>query len=217
MSHLSYLLEDGSVETSTLLRKGILLEYATIAWGLAGATATLVAGIAVDSIALIGFGLAAVLGAVSAGLIVWQLRHPFLGRSRAHEHAVYERRALFVAGVSFFLLSLYVLSESGSRLYYGEKTEAGIAGLILAVVLLLVAAVLAVMKSRTAKVLESRVARAGASMTLSSVYLSLILLLGFVLHLWHKWWWADPVAALLMIPGIAWGGWEAVNQSKESA
>lgn len=204
------------MDTATLLRKGILLEYATVCWGLAGAAIALVAGIAADSIALIGFGLAAVLGAVCAGLIVWQLRHPFRGQSRAHEHAVYERKALFVSGVTFFLLALYVLSESGSRLYYGERPEAGVAGLILAVVFLPAATMLAIMKSRTAKALESRAARAGASMTVSSVYLSLVLLLGFVLHLWHEWWWADPVTALLMIPGIARGGWEAVEQSKGS-
>ncbi len=204
------------VDTSALLKKGILLESATAGWSLFSAAAALAAGIAADSIVLTCFGLDAVLTAVFAGLIVLQLRSPFHGQVRAHEYAVYERRALFVTGVSFFLLALYVLSEAGSRFYYDEKPETSITGLILAVLFVVVATTLAVMKFRTAKDLETAPARAGASMTVYSIYLSLVVLLGLVLRLLYGWWWADPAAALLMIPVIARRGWEAVEQSKVS-
>lgn len=204
------------MDTQSDLRRSLLQEYATIGASLLGAAAALAVGTAADSIAMTGFGLDAVLRAVFAGLIVWQLRHPFSGQARAHEYAVYERRALFVTGVSFFLLALYVLNESGSRLFYGQRPEKGISGLVLSVLLSVSAFTLTVMKSRMVKALEGRTIRASVSMTASSAYLSLVLLLGVSLNLGQEWWWADPAAALLMVPALVRSGWEAVEQSKGS-
>ena len=42
-------------------------------------------------------------------------------------------------------------------------------------------------------------------------YLSAILLGGLALNAWQGWWWADPVAALVMVPIILREGLEALR------
>jgi divalent metal cation (Fe/Co/Zn/Cd) transporter len=127
-----------------------------------------------------------------------------------------ERKVLFTVGVAFFLLALYIMNESGSRLYYGEKPETSTIGLVLSVLSLVGMPILAVMKFRTARGLEIRALRIDAQETAVCTYLALTLFLGMSLNLWFGWWWADSVAALLMLPLIVREGWEAVEASKRA-
>jgi len=125
-----------------------------------------------------------------------------------------ERRALFVVGVSFFLLSLYIINESGSKLYYKEKSDESLFGLVLSMLSFIAIPVFAFMKLSAAKALESRALRADAIKTAVFILLPVLLFLGLGLRAWLGWWWADPVAALLMVPLIVREGWEAVEESK---
>lgn len=199
---------------TTFFRKAAYLEYATIGWGLAAAMTAVVAGIAAGSIALLSFGLGSVLMAVSPGLVAWRIFQELRGRTIGEDHMLLERKVLFVVGVVFFLLALYLLNESGSRLYYREKPEASAVGFIVASLSLVALPTLAVMKFRTARALEHAALRADVMETVFGAYLALMLFLGLGFPAWAGWWWADSAAALLMLPILAREGWDAIEVSK---
>lgn len=195
-----------------LLRRGLQLEYLTIGWNSLEAIVAIGAGILAGSIALVGFGLDSIIEVVSGAILFWRLRTELGGAdSDASERA--ERRALLFVGLSFFALGAYILYESGKKLWLREQPEESVVGLGLAVLSLVVMPALAFGKHRTAKRLGSRALAADAKETAICSYLSLTLLLGLGLNAWLGWWWADPVAALAMLPLLIHEGKEAVEEA----
>ena len=202
-------------ERTDLLKKGVKLQYISIGLNLIGALVAGVTGIATGSIALITFGVDSIIGPVLAGMMLRRLRLELQGQESKETYTGMERKILFAVGVSFFLLALYSMNESGSRLYYREKPETSVAGLILSGLLLIGMPVLAFMKFRMVRGLESRILRIDAWVTAVYAYLALVLFLGLGLNAWFGWWWVDTVSALLMLPLIVREGWEAVEVSKK--
>ena len=202
-------------ERTDLLEKGVKLEFITISLNLIGALVAGVIGIATGSIALITFGLGGIIGTVLTGMLLLRLRLELKGQKSAETYTGMEQKILFAVGVSFFLLALYSMNESGSRLYYHEMPETSVAGLVISGLLLIGMPVSAVMKYRMVRSLESRVLRIDAWVTAVSACLALILFLGLGLHVFFGWWWVDAVSALLMLPLIVREGWEAVEVSKK--
>lgn len=199
---------------AALVKRGLYLEYAAVGWNVVGAVVAVGAGIVAGSIALIGFGLDGIIETVSAVMLLWRLRLEFEGQKTKEDYSTAERRALFVVGIAFFLLALYILNEAGSRFYYKEKPEVSVIGLALSALSLIIRPALAVLKFRTAQLLESRAMKTGVVETALNEYLAFALFLGMGLHVWRGWWWADPVAALIMIPFIVREGWHAIEESK---
>ncbi len=202
-------------ERTDLLKRCVKLQYLAIILNLAGALGAGAIGITTRSIALITFGLTSIIVPVLTGMLLRRLRLELRGQKGKETYSGMERKILFATGVSFFLLALYSMNESGSRLYYRDNPEASIAGLILSGLLLIGMPISAVMKFRMVRSLESRVLRIDAWVTAVCAYLALILFLGLGLHVWFGWWWVDTVSALLMLPLIVRGGWEAVEVSKK--
>ncbi len=204
-------------DKTAFLKKGVRLEYLTIVWSMIGALVAGVTGIRTGSIVLIAFGLVSMIGLVMAGMLLVRLRNELQGQKSKEAYTRTERMVLFIVGVAFFLLALYIMNESGSRLYYREKPETSTVGLVLSVLSLAGMPILAVMKFSTAQGLESRAFRIDARETAVCAYLALTLFLGMSLHAWLGWWWADSVAALLMLPVIVREGWEAIEGSKRAS
>jgi divalent metal cation (Fe/Co/Zn/Cd) transporter len=170
-----------------LRRRGLLLEYLTIAWNTIEAVVAVVAGIAAGSIALIGFGLDSLIEVFAASVVVWELR----GVSEERE-----RRALRLIAVSFFVLSAYVTVEAVRDVFVQSEAQESTIGIVLAAVSLVVMPTLAVAKRRTGKEMGSATLIADSTETLLCSYLSAILLAGLALNALVGWWWADPLAAL---------------------
>lgn len=196
------------------LRRGVWLEYFTIGWNSLEAVVAIGAGLVAGSIALIGFGLDSVIEIGSGAILLWRLRAELIGAdSDASERA--ERRALFAVGVSFFLLGAYILYESARKLWLQERPDQSRVGLAVAILSLVVMPMLAFAKHRTARRLASRALAADATETAICSYLSLTLILGLGLNAWRGWWWADPVAALAMLPLILHEGREAIEEARQ--
>lgn len=183
------------------VQHGRRLEYVTIGWNSLEAIVAVGAGILAGSIALIGFGFDSVIESLSGAVLLWRL---FAG-----EHA--EQFALKLVGASFLILALYVALDAGKSLLLGEPPEASYVGIGLAILSLIVMPVLARAKRRTAAILNSRALAADSRQTDICAYLSAILLAGLGLNALFGWWWADPVAGLIMIPIIAKEGIEALR------
>jgi divalent metal cation (Fe/Co/Zn/Cd) transporter len=128
---------------------------------------------------------------VSSGLIIlWQFRHR-LPQSR-------EQRAVRLIAASFFALAAFVAFESARALVTGSEPHASPVGIGLAVSSLLVMPFLAWAQRRTGQALHSTSVIADSRQTLLCTYMSAVLLVGLVLNAAVGWWWADPLAGLLI-------------------
>ena len=131
------------------------------------------------------------------------------------EESAAENRAFYVVAITFFLLALYIIWEAVNSLISREEPLTSPVGMILAVLSLAVMPTLAFAKQRVGKEMGSRALVADSKETWVCSYLSLSLLLGVGAYAVVGWWWADPVAALAMLPIILWQGWETLAEARE--
>ena len=185
-------------------RAGRRLEYLTLGWNIAEAVVAVTAGVLAGSVALIGFGVDSVIESLSGAVLLWRLWSHSEDPGR-------ERRALKLVGVSFLILAAYVAFEAGKSLVNREPPDASTVGIVLAAVSLVVMPLLARAKRRVAARLGSRALVADSRQTDLCAFLSAILLVGLGLNALFGWWWADPVAGLIMVPIIAREGVEALR------
>jgi len=195
------------LERRALVRRGQWLTSATLVYNCLEAVVSAVAGLLAGSIALVGFGVdsAIEVGASLAGL--WRLRADLDPVARARV----ERITVRMIGISFLALAVYVAVEALQALLQREAPRQSLPGIAIAVASLIVMPVLARAKRRIAARLSSAALTAEARQTQICAYLSAILLAGLLLNATLGWWWADPVAALLMVPLIGWEGIEGVR------
>lgn len=191
-----------------LRRRALALAGLTIAWNVVEGVVAIGAGLAAGSIALVGFGFDSTVEVLSAWVVVWQFRAELRGGYDEER----ERRALRLIGVTFFVLAAYVSFEAFRDLFLvdAEADESAV-GIALAALSLLVMPALAWAKKRTADRLASPTLRADATETLLCSWLSLALLVGLVLNATVGWWWADPLAALVIAGLAAREGLEALR------
>lgn len=175
------------MESATLRRRGLRLEYLTIGWNAVEAVVAVGSGIVAASIALVGFGFDSLIEVFAASVVVWEFR----GLSEERE-----RRALRLIAISFFVLTAYVIFEAARDLLVRAEPRESIPGIVLALVSLIVMPLLARAKRKTGKALGSATLVADAAETMLCALLSAILLAGLVLNARLGWWWADPLAAL---------------------
>ncbi|HWR37291.1 MAG TPA: cation transporter [Clostridia bacterium] len=191
------------------IHRGRRLEYLTIAWNSLEAVVSIIAGFIAGSIALVGFGLDSVIETSSGAVMLWRFHGSNERDAVRRERA--ERIALRLVGLSFLALAAYVLIDAGQSLITREAPDSSVAGIIIAALSLVVMPVLARSKRRVASALDSGAMQADSRQTDICAYLSAILLLGLGLNAAFGWWWADPVAGLIMVPIIAKEGIEAVQ------
>lgn len=185
-------------------RKGRRLEYFTLGWNLTEAVVGIGAGVIAGSIALIGFGMDSIIESFSGAILLWRLQ-----RHKADEKR--EKRAVKLVGISFFVLAAYVAANATKTLIQREPPHASIVGVCLAAISIIVMPLLARAKRRVAARLNSRALVADSRQTDLCAYLSGILFVGLILNALFGWWWADSIAAILMIPIIAREGIEALK------
>lgn len=185
-----------------LTRRGRRLEWLTLGWNLVEGIVSVTAGALAGSPSLVGFGIDSFIESLSGGVLLWRLVDGEEGEAR-------ERLALRLVGVSFFLLAAYVAFESIRDLLLGDAPETSVVGIAIAAASLIVMPVLARAKRRVAAAMGSRALEADSRQTDLCAWLSAIVLAGLVLNAALGWWWADPVAGLVMVPIVAREGWEA--------
>jgi divalent metal cation (Fe/Co/Zn/Cd) transporter len=193
-----------------LLSHALRLEALTIGWNVLEAAIAITAGALAGSIALVGFGLDSVIETVAASALYSRLRAELRGTSGA-EIENQERLALRIVGVTFLVLAAYILYEAGMTLWTRQAPQESTIGIVLASVSLVVMPILAFAKLRVGQQLESRALIADSKETFVCSYLSLALLLGLGGNALFGAWWADPVAALLMLPWVTKEGLEALR------
>jgi divalent metal cation (Fe/Co/Zn/Cd) transporter len=186
------------LERASWVQRGIRLSYATIGYNSFEAIASLTAGLFAGSVALIGFGIDSLVEVSASGVAQWRLRSDLHEARRAEVEAITHR----IVGFCFLALAAYVVVDSGNSLWFRERPDRTIAGIAILSLSVVVMPLLARAKLRVAAAMQSGALRAEARQTSLCAYLSIIALVGLVLNATLGWWWADPVAALFMVPII---------------
>jgi divalent metal cation (Fe/Co/Zn/Cd) transporter len=204
-------LKSGGASTLTnraeLARRGQWLEHCTIAWNSFEALAALITGLLAGSIALVAFGLDSLIEVVSGAALLWRLHHD----ADEQKRAAAERIALRIVGSCFIALSLYITYDSLHSLVSLKPPEHSLAGVAVAIASLVVMPLLARAKRGVARQLGSAALHADAKQADFCMYLAAIVLGGLAFNFWLGWWWADPLAGLIMVPIIAHEGWSALR------
>lgn len=200
MAEIALTPRPGAIDRRRWRRTALALAWVTIGWNCVEAIVAIATGAAAGSIALIGFGLNSIVEVGSAVVVVWQ----FSGRD-----AEREERALKLIAVSFFVFAGYVAGQAVWQLASGSAPDESVAGIVLAAASLIVMPVLATAKRRLGRRMGSRTVVADGGQTMLCSYLSAVLLVGLVANATVGWWWADPIAALVIAALAAREGREA--------
>jgi divalent metal cation (Fe/Co/Zn/Cd) transporter len=193
--------DSGKPSNPRALKIGLWLVIFTIAYNLLESLIALFSGYKAESIALVGFGFDSLIEVSAAVLVLWRLALQL----KQSDDAVVEKAETNVhrfVGITFFALATYILFDAGSLLFHQEAPKESLIGIILAIVSLIIMPALAWGKIRVAKEIGSLALAAEAKETIACSILSLILLVGLSLNALLGWWWADPVAGLVMIPWL---------------
>ncbi|RMG94903.1 MAG: cobalt transporter [Deltaproteobacteria bacterium] len=174
------------------------------------AVVALWSGAAAESVALVGFGLDSGIEVAAAAVLLWRLWVEARGADAETVERIERRVHRFVGG-TFIALAVYVTLQSSWTLWTADAPDESLVGIVLAAASLVIMPLVAFGKLRAARELGSAALRAEAKETLACTYLSFTLLLGLVANAAAGWWWADPVAALLMVPWLVQEGREALR------
>ena len=195
------------IDRPAMIRRGKLLEYATIGYNSLEGLIAIGAGLMAGSIALVGFGFDSIIEVISGATLLWRLHADVDPEQRERV----EQRALRIVGASFLLLAAYVTFDAGKALIQREPPDESIIGIALAAVSLVVMPFLVHAKRKVATAIGSKALDADATQTAFCTWLSGILLAGLLLNALAGWWWADPIAALVMVPIIVKEGLEGIR------
>jgi divalent metal cation (Fe/Co/Zn/Cd) transporter len=199
--------ETAILERAAVVRRGRRLEYFTIAWNALEGLVAVIAGALTGSISLVGFGIDSFIEVTSGAVLLWRMSVDADVQRREGN----ERRALKIVGGCFLALTAYITYESAMDLWAKKAPEHSIPGIILACISLIVMPLLSRAKRKVGRALGSAAMHADAKQTEFCTYLSAILLAGLLLNTLFGVWWADPVAALIMVPIIAKEGIEGLQ------
>jgi divalent metal cation (Fe/Co/Zn/Cd) transporter len=195
------------MDRRALAKRGQRLEYFTIAWNSAEGLIAVLAGVLAGSISLVGFGIDSFIEVASGAALLWRMT---LDADEAVRERA-ERTSLRIVGALFLALAAFVSYEAVGDLMARRAPEESLLGIVLASLSLLVMPLLARAKRKVAGALQSGAMNADATQTLFCTYLSAILLAGLALNALWGVWWADAVAALMMVPFILREGVEALR------
>jgi divalent metal cation (Fe/Co/Zn/Cd) transporter len=195
------------IEREGWVRRGQWLSWMTLGYNSIEGLIAIGVGLLAGSIALVGFGFDSAIELAASVAALWRLNADVDPTER--ERA--ELLTLRFVGLLFLALALYVTVDAANALFKREAPEASTVGIVLAVASLVVMPLLARAKRKVAAALGSRALRSEAQQTQLCTYLSAILLAGLTLNAFLGWWWADPVAALIMVPIIGKEGVEALR------
>ena len=195
------------------LRLGIGIELITLVWMTIEATVALIIGFTTRSVSLQGFGIDSIIELITGAVLLWRLLVEQRGATTtAVERA--ERRASWIAAICLFSLAVYIVADSAYSLFTQSRPAASWWGIALALAAAIVMPLLWQSKLRIAKRIGSAALKADAMCSITCAYMSFTLLIGLLLNQFFGLWWADPLAALVLVYFIVREGREALHEAR---
>lgn len=173
-----------------LLKKGLTLEYMTMGWNVFECAIVLFSALQSGSIALLGFGLDSLIEIFASVVVVWQLKN-------IHKNS--EKKAHKLIGYAFILISLYILAESAYSLTSGRHAGASFLGIFSLLLTFIAMYTLSLSKEKIGRSIKNSVLVKEARVTKIDAYLSASVLVGLILNALFSFWWADPLAGLVIV------------------
>jgi divalent metal cation (Fe/Co/Zn/Cd) transporter len=194
-----------------LVKTALLLTIITIAYNFAEGIISVLFGVSDDTLALLGFGVDSFVEVISAfGILHMVLR---MRRSQSVTSDQFERSALRVTGVAFYLLTIGLIIGIVINIYFGNKPETTLVGVIVSSISILTMWFLMRAKLKVGRKLNSNAIIADANCTKTCFYLSFILLISSLLYELLGIGWVDSVGSL----GIAWFAFTEGREAFEKA
>jgi divalent metal cation (Fe/Co/Zn/Cd) transporter len=187
-----------------MLRRVLWIQTLTLVWMSVEAVVSLSAAWMARSPALLAFGGDSAVELLSAAVVLWHFRSPSRG-----DHA--ERQAARIAGALLFVLAAFVAFASAVTLLGHNEVLTSPVGIVMLILAAVVMPWLAKQKRQLSAATGSAALRADAAESAVCGYLALIALAGVAINAVWKISWADPVAALMLLPLIVREGWEAMK------
>jgi cation diffusion facilitator family transporter len=196
---------------SAQLRAGVHLEAISLVWNIAEGMIAVAAGTIAGSTALLAFGIDSFVETASGAIVGWRLLDEIRNRSEERAERV-EKLTSHVAGLLLFALAIYIAVDSSIRLIgRSTKPKESLIGIAVTAASIVVMPILGRAKLRCASAIGSPALRADAYETIACAWLSGTALVGLGANALFGWWWADPLAALALIPLIVREGWEGLS------
>jgi divalent metal cation (Fe/Co/Zn/Cd) transporter len=173
-----------------LTRRGLRLEYATLGWNVIGVPVLVIAAIRSGSAAAAGFGFDSAIEIGASLVVVWEL---------TGTHDDRERIGLKLIGCAFLALAIYVTAQAAYSLLSGHHPGHSTLGIVWTAATCIVMLALARGKARTGTALGNPVLQAEGRVTLVDACLAFSVLVGLTLNAALGWWWADPLAGLVIV------------------
>ena len=180
------------------LRRALALEYLTVGWNVVEGVIAVAAAVIAGSVALLGFGIDSFVECASALVMIWRIRAERDRRLSDERLDAVEHRARRLVAASLFLLAVYVTFDAVHTLSTADRPSFSLVGVVLMSISVAVMLWLARAKRRIAHELGNEAMTADAAQTTACWWLSLAALAGVGLNGLFGWWWADPVAALVI-------------------
>jgi divalent metal cation (Fe/Co/Zn/Cd) transporter len=176
------------------VRRVRLYNNLTIGWNVIEGVVAVAAGVAAGSISLIAFGLDSGVEVSTSLVLAWRLAQERRGGCMTG----YDQRATRLIAVCFAVLAAYVGYEAVTRLAEQRAPDVSVVGIVIASLSIVIMPLLARAKKRLGPTLGSQAVVSEARQTELCAWLSGVVLLGLGLNALLGWWWADPVAALVL-------------------
>jgi divalent metal cation (Fe/Co/Zn/Cd) transporter len=182
------------VEDDPLLRRGFALEWFTLGWNVVGVGVLAVAAYTAHSVAAAGFGLDSLIEIGASVVVVWELK---AGSGPGDEAR--QRRALRLIGLAFIALAAFLVVQAIVVLAGGVHPRHSPLGIAWTAITAVVMFALAAGKARVGRALGNPVLLAESRVTYIDGLLAVAVLVGLALNAAFGWWWADPVAGLVIV------------------
>ncbi len=188
-----------------LLWRGLILEYITLGWNVVGVVIVVIAAYLAHSVALAGFGLDSLIEIFASVVVVWQL-------TGVNKHR--EQLALRLIGLAFIALAIYIVAQLLYTFLTGIHAITSAGGIAWLAITFIAMLLLAFGKRVTGQQLKNEVLLTEGRVTLVDAYLAGAVLAGLIFNALFGWWWADPLASLVI---VYYGIREALHALRESA
>jgi len=196
-----------TLKTNSLRKEAIILVWIGEIWNIFEASVALWAALLSSSVALLAFGLDSLIELFAGAVLIWRFS------KEASDESSTERKALRLVGVTFFLLSGFILLQSSATLFgYSGEPQQSLPGVLITVSSAVLMTILFVFKKSIAQKLSSRALRAEAYESLMCDLKDLFVVAGLGLNILLGWWWADPIMALALVPLLVREGLESFRE-----
>jgi len=188
---------NSKINLDRFFQVALWLGYFTIAYNILEGLVSIFFGVRGETLTLFGFGVDSFIEVISGvGIVVMVLR---IRRNPEALRTPFERTALRVTGICFYLLSIGLAVTAVYNIFTGHKPETTLPGIIISLVSIAIMSLLVAAKRKVGHTLHSAPILEDANCSLVCIYMSLVLLAASLIFRFTGFGLIDSIGALGLI------------------